>query len=1160
MFFDIFGPFILLLLLILFVIIAAARARTRRLNRLETRLNELADRVKRLGQSVRQIETRKAPAEKAVETAPAPEAAEKPALEEVPTPALARMAAEVGPAAPVGEKAAAKREEVKPPPAAAGRLVSEPEILAERVETAKAAPPAVERPSPRPRAAARPSGRFAEPLAKLSKAMPRRGMTLSEWEALVGGNWLNKLGIVVFVVGVALLLGYSLRYFGPAGKIATGVATALTLLATGLLLERREKYSTFAKPVIGGGWAILYFTAFAAYNVQASKIIDQPAIALLAMAAVAAGMILHSFRYREQVVTAIAYGLGYLAIVISPLTGFSLIAIALLAASLIVVLQRMPWFHLAIVAEVGTYVGHFMWMAQSTAEPTAQGLWFNTAVLSLYWALFTILLFVKRKERAGGDGLLLAVSVGNATGFLALGGWAIWASFPDNLYLLTGGTTFAYVALSYLIWREQRQQLFLFSASMAVILAAVTVPFAGRGWPAFDREWLALYWAAEAGVVVTLGFRLRQIVLRIESYLLCLASLVALAAINLGSSTEGRHLLVWVSVVPVILFFFYMFEKLKKAAGHGDVLAEARTLGIVLGYAATAILALLLWREMPRDLIGLIWLGVGLLFFETGLRTNRPHLRGQAYVLAALAILAFAFINILSTARGSAVEVGWSIWAIVTPGIAALYYLYGRLFVQANTDKLTSSETDVLDASSTAASALLAALLWHELPSEIVGLGWLLSGLALFEVGLRIGSLPLRMQAYALAAIAAAAFFLIDLYSVAGPVAEDFVASRWVILLPAVLVYYYVYWRLRRHADTGTLHAVELARAELASIIATALLAVLFWRELPSVAVALAWGVLGLALFEIGASAALPTLRLQGHVLLGAAFVRLFMANFTSTTDTFGISHRVITVTPLIAMAYFLFARLRQLFAVGLTTVRERQLDIAYSYAGAILLVVLARFEFGRAYTVIAWAPLMLVFLAIGVLRNERDFRYQSYILAILAFARSWATNMYLTGSFFGIPERFATMTPMVLAFLVAALLCIRKRAGYVDQVPTAWAKSRTQKALRSLDVHSNTLFSLLGPTLVAILLLNEVSGNVLTMAWSIEGFLVLTLGFAVVERSFRLFGLGLLAVCVAKLIVVDLEGVETIYRILSYIVLGLLLLSASFVYTRYRDTIKRYL
>ncbi|UCH49172.1 MAG: DUF2339 domain-containing protein [Betaproteobacteria bacterium] len=1079
--------------------------------------------------------------------------------------------------------------EEKEPPAAAEEHVAEPLIVPPVVEEPEptkevivkappAAPiPAVIKTAPAPRAAERhvpleppesaelptePArrGLLADFFAAVSKKMPRRGMSLAEWETLVGGNLLNKLGMIVFVVGVALLLGYSLRYFGPIGKIATGAATGATLIMVGLILERRQRYALFAKPVIGGGWAILYFTAYASYNVEAAKIIDQPMVALLVMAAVATGMIVHSFRYRAQVVTSLAYGLAYLAIVISPLTGFSLVAIALLAASLIGVMRFLPWYHLALVAEAGTYVSHFAWMAQGTGEPTTAALWFNESILVFYWLVFTALLFLSRKNGERGERTLLAISVGNTAGFLILAGWTIWASVPNNIYFLAGGTAVAYAAVSYLLHSTGRQPLFLFNSTMAVLLAAATLPLALRAMPSPDWEWLALYWSAEAGIVVALGFRLRQIVLRIESYALCLLSLVAILAINLGGPTEGRHLLVWLTVLPVIAFFFYLFERLKKAAGREDVRQEARPLAIVMGYAATILIALLLWWEVPNEVVGLAWLGLGLVFFEVGFHTKRPHVRGQGYLLSTLAAIAFVSVNLIAQVGADQARLDWSSWLLVTPGIIGLYFLFWRMFRVSNQEVLTTQEKNAFDAPSVAATVLLAMLLWKELPAELVGLGWLVAGLALFEVGRRVTRTALRYQGYGLAAIAAGALFLIDLYGFYGPAADEMVAGRWLIVLPAVAIFYYLYWRLLQDRGLGALSTHEAKSVDLPSYVATALLAVLLWRELPSVGIALAWGTLGLILFEIGTVAPMQALRLQGHVLFGAVFVRLFMANFTSTTDTFGISHRMITVVPIIAMIYYLVWRVRELAATDQRANFERRLDIIYSYAGAILLVVLARFEFGRAYAVIAWAPLMLLFLALGVLRNDRHLRYQSYILAIIAFARSWATNMYLTGSYYGIPERYATMVPMVAAFLAAALFCIKKRGSYIDVEQRQQTKSRLGRSLNFIDAHSQTLFSLLGPALVAILLFHEVSGNMLTMAWSIEAFVVLVLGFVLVERSFRLFGLGLLAVCLIKLVAVDLEGVETIYRIGSYIVLGLLLLLVSFAYTRFRDTIKRYL
>ena len=87
-----------------------------------------------------------------------------------------------------------------------------------------------------------------------------------------------------------------------------------------------------------------------------------------------------------------------------------------------------------------------------------------------------------------------------------------------------------------------------------------------------------------------------------------------------------------------------------------------------------------------------------------------------------------------------------------------------------------------------------------------------------------------------------------------------------------------------------------------------------------------------------------------------------------------------------------------------------------------------------------------------------------------------------------------------------------------------------------------------------------EVQGNLLTIAWAVEGLVILALGFLVRDRTFRLSGLVLLLVCLLKVFLIDLRGVETLYRILSFIVLGAILLVVSFAYTKYREVLKRYI
>jgi uncharacterized membrane protein len=89
----------------------------------------------------------------------------------------------------------------------------------------------------------------------------REQMAGAEWEAVVGGNWLNKLGVLVLVIGVALFLGYSFTKVGPAGRAGIGAALSLAMLAAGGVLERRPLYRIFGRGLLGGGWAALYFTS-----------------------------------------------------------------------------------------------------------------------------------------------------------------------------------------------------------------------------------------------------------------------------------------------------------------------------------------------------------------------------------------------------------------------------------------------------------------------------------------------------------------------------------------------------------------------------------------------------------------------------------------------------------------------------------------------------------------------------------------------------------------------------------------------------------------------------------------------------------------------------------------------------------------------------------
>src|SRR5208283_2417875 len=116
-------------------------------------------------------------------------------------------------------------------------------------------------------------------------------------EETLGTNWLNKLGIIILVLGVALFGVYELGQLGPLGKVCLSYLISLALLAGGIFFEKRERYRVLGHTLIGGGWALLFFTTYALSHVRAMRVMDSASADLVLMLVVALAMVLHTLRY-----------------------------------------------------------------------------------------------------------------------------------------------------------------------------------------------------------------------------------------------------------------------------------------------------------------------------------------------------------------------------------------------------------------------------------------------------------------------------------------------------------------------------------------------------------------------------------------------------------------------------------------------------------------------------------------------------------------------------------------------------------------------------------------------------------------------------------------------------------------------------------------------
>ena len=72
-----------------------------------------------------------------------------------------------------------------------------------------------------------------------------------------------------------------------------------------------------------------------------------------------------------------------------------------------------------------------------------------------------------------------------------------------------------------------------------------------------------------------------------------------------------------------------------------------------------------------------------------------------------------------------------------------------------------------------------------------------------------------------------------------------------------------------------------------------------------------------------------------------------------------------------------------------------------------------------------------------------------------------------------------------------------------------------------------------------------------LSIAWSAYAAVLLAIGFARGRRTLRLAGLGLLGLVAVKLLLIDLAGAPQAYRVLSFLIVGALMIAVSYAYHR---------
>ena len=663
-------------------------------------------------------------------------------------------------------------------------------------------------------------------------SVPAQPIPLStvSWEARLGENWLLKIGALVLVIGVALLPTYSFGLLGPLGRTLMATALSALFLAGGIVVESQWlHFRRWAWGLIGVGWAGLYVTAFAAHSIEATRVIASPVTALLVMLAVAAAMLLHSLRYKDERVTGFTYFLAFAAFLLYRDQPIVLPAMSLLAVAALIVSWSQQWRWLVLGDLVLTYLAYVFLPGHAWVVPS-----FGDPILWLLWAMFETYDCLALKR---GRAIPFALHL-NAIGFVAAS--ILVETQPQSHYgwYLTWATA-AFALTSLIRWRiapsgsDDSLEREVMGSGPTASLIVMSLTLTGAIFWRFDglAETFALL--LEGEFLFWMGTRSRQRAMRWMGVGVLLLFAIKLTLVD-GMASYGTRL-GWADLkawVPLAAAGFVAF------LGNRILLGSGNPLGIAFGVGASALGGWIVDGVVPGEWRSMVY---GAAAGLTAQYAPRDY-RYQALFSAYLAVAYFGRFTMQSK-----IEIPVGIF------LAAVHWW----IAQKGTLRVLGLST---------AAGLLSVLIFDKAPEQ-----WQVIGLLTLAVAM-MATPRLAMAAQGVGVLwLVTVFFVFRDLDRSGKLLAA-IPQRVVSGLPLILAHW-----LLGNRELGHRRVAQASQLGATGLIAL-LIAVQFDREWASIG----WGVAGAGMLAIGFFSGQRWLRMGGLALFGLGVLKLFVYDLSS--------------------------------------------------------------------------------------------------------------------------------------------------------------------------------------------------------------------------------------------------------------------------------------
>ena len=885
-------------------------------------------------------------------------------------------------------------------------------------------------------------------------------------EETLGTNWLNKLGITILVLGVALFGIYELGQLGPAGKVGLSFFASFALLGGGVFLEKRERYRVLGYTLIGGGWALLFFTTYALNHVQAMRVMDSEPADLVLMLATALAMVVHTLRYRSQLVTGLSFLLAYSTVSLSHDTVYSLAAGVILAGGLVAIVLKLEWYELEVFGIVAAYLDHLYWLYRLLGPQGANGQAFpeyqaSTALLLFYWVIFRVSYVVRKVKSPTAEHVSTAAALLNT--LLLLAAMKFQSVHPELAFiaLLTIGAV--EFTCGQLPITRRRREAFIILTVLGSALMVTAVPFRYSG------NNVAILWLIGAEALLIAGVVVSEIVFRrialLTGYLVAFHLIQVDFSALLATRRMNEDLVLSAGVIFALCALIFYLNSLYVGYRWKSFFTDTPDAELLRGHSYIGAFAAVsaVWALCSRDWTALALAAVMLALAGLGRKIQSFHLQVQYIAIGLLTLTRVAMVNL----HPDAYHTHLPIRMFTLPAIAAAFYAAAKwapLYDDSNQRSLRGFL-------SLAGSALLTALIYYEVPELWQPTAAIVFAVALVEIGQWVKYHPLAWHGHVLSALA-----LLE------AVTDDLPTQPWhnisLHVFGALPVVAGVYWIARRIAVPNSRH-VTAARIAY-SWAGTGLVVWVLNEAVPLPWIAVSWIVFAAVLALIMRRIGYRQLAWQANAVAACAVIRAYITNFTLTQGVWpGVSLRLVTISIVAAGLYFLSRA-----ATISESPAKPAITYLHTFAATALLTYLAWYEAPGAWLAAVWAIFALILALVDRRFELGDLRWQAHALAAISMMRGVGVNLYISENWHGISLRLLSLA--IVAVVMYAL-------AQIIRIPQQW---------RARDFHH--IYSWAASALVSLLMWYELQPLTIAVGWGVFGLVLFEYGLLRKVRQFR--------------------------------------------------------